>query len=38
LLRNVVRTGYSVRDLWSADIWRVMEDMDERLAQPQQLG
>jgi uncharacterized circularly permuted ATP-grasp superfamily protein/uncharacterized alpha-E superfamily protein len=38
LLRNVVRTGYSVRDLWSNDIWRVMEDMDEHLAQPQQLG
>jgi uncharacterized alpha-E superfamily protein len=38
LLRNVVRTGYSVRDLWSTDIWRVMDDMDEHLAQPQQLG
>jgi len=38
LLRNVVRTGYSVRDLWSTDIWRVMDDMDDHLAQPQQLG
>ncbi len=38
LLRNVVRTGYSVRDLWSSDIWRVMDDMDDHLAQPQQLG
>jgi len=38
LLRNVVRTGYSVRDLWSTDIWRVMDDMDEHLAQPQYLG
>ncbi|MGA7594995.1 MAG: circularly permuted type 2 ATP-grasp protein [Gallionella sp.] len=38
LLRNLVRTGYSVRDLWSADIWRVMDDMDEHLAHPQQLG
>jgi len=38
LLRNLVRTGYAVRDLWSADIWRVMDDIDEHLAQPQQLG
>ena len=38
LLRNLVRTGYSVRDLWSADIWRVMDEMDAHLAQPQQLG
>ena len=38
LLRNVVRTGYSVRDLWSTDIWRVMDDMDEHLAQPHYLG
>ena len=38
LLRNLVRTGYSVRDLWSTDIWRVMDDMDEYLTQPQQLG
>ena len=38
LLRNVVRTGYAVRDLWSSDIWRVMDDMEEQLAQPQQLG
>ena len=38
LLRNVVRTGYSVRDLWSTDIWRVLDDMDDHLAQPQQLG
>jgi uncharacterized circularly permuted ATP-grasp superfamily protein/uncharacterized alpha-E superfamily protein len=38
LLRNLLRTGYSVRDLWSTDIWRVIEDMDEHLSQPQQLG
>lgn len=38
LLRNLVRTGYAVRDLWSADIWRVMDNIDELLAQPQQLG
>lgn len=38
LLRNLVRTGYAVRDLWSADIWRVMDNIDEHLAQPQQLG
>ncbi len=38
LLRNVVRTGYSVRDLWSTDIWRVLDDMDEHLDQPLQLG
>jgi uncharacterized circularly permuted ATP-grasp superfamily protein/uncharacterized alpha-E superfamily protein len=38
LLRNLVRTGYSVRDLWSTDIWRVMDDMDEHLAQPHYLG
>jgi len=38
LLRNVVRSGYAVRDLWSTDIWRVLDDMDEHLAQPQQLG
>lgn len=38
LLRNLVRSGYSVRDLWSADIWRVIEDMDETVLQPEQLG
>ena len=38
LLRHLVRTGYAVRDLWSADIWRVIDDIDEHLAQPQQLG
>ncbi len=38
LLRSVLRSGYSVRDLWSTDIWRVLDDMDEHLAQPQQLG
>ena len=38
LLRNVVRSGYAVRDLWSSDIWRVMDDMYDQLAQPQQLS
>jgi uncharacterized alpha-E superfamily protein len=38
LLRNLLRTGYAARDLWSTDIWRVIEDMDEHLSQPQQLG
>jgi len=38
LLRNLVQSGYAVRDLWSADIWRVMDDMDEHLAQPHLLG
>ncbi len=37
-LRNLVRAGYSVRDLWSSDTWRVMDDLEENLASPQQLS
>lgn len=39
-LRCLVQTGYAVRDLWSSDTWRVMEELEEhllaakRLAQP----
>jgi len=36
-LRNLVKTGYSVRDLWSSDTWRVMDDIEENLANPQLL-
>ncbi|MDO8891100.1 MAG: circularly permuted type 2 ATP-grasp protein [Sulfurimicrobium sp.] len=30
-LRCLVQTGYAVRDLWSSDTWRVMEDLEEHL-------
>jgi uncharacterized alpha-E superfamily protein len=30
-LRCLVQAGYSVRDLWSSDTWRVMDEMEEHL-------
>ncbi len=36
-LRSLVRAGYSVRDLWSSDTWRVMDDLEINLGNPQQL-
>jgi uncharacterized circularly permuted ATP-grasp superfamily protein/uncharacterized alpha-E superfamily protein len=37
-LRCLVQAGYAVRDLWSSDTWRVMDEMEEHLANSQQLG
>jgi uncharacterized circularly permuted ATP-grasp superfamily protein/uncharacterized alpha-E superfamily protein len=37
-LRCLVQAGYSVRDLWSSDTWRVMDEMEEHLAQSQRTG
>ncbi len=34
-LRCLVQTGFAVRDLWSSDTWRVMDEMEERLVQSQ---
>ena len=28
----LMQTGYTVRDLWSSDTWRVMEDMESQLS------
>ncbi len=30
-LRCLVQTGYAVRDLWSSDTWRVMDELEEQL-------
>lgn len=30
-LRCLVRSGYAVRDLWSSDTWRIMDDLEEQL-------
>lgn len=30
-LRCLIRASYAVRDLWSSDTWRVMDEMEERL-------
>lgn len=35
-LCSLVQTSYAVRDLWSADTWRVMDELEHRLAQPNQ--
>ena len=37
-LRCLVQAGYTVRDLWSSDTWRVMDELEEHLAHSQQLG
>jgi uncharacterized alpha-E superfamily protein len=37
-LRCLVQSGYTVRDLWSSDTWRVMDDMEEYLAHSEQPG
>lgn len=37
-LRYLVQTGYAVRDLWSSDTWRVMEELDQHLFGIQHLG
>ncbi|MGC2165441.1 MAG: circularly permuted type 2 ATP-grasp protein [Gallionella sp.] len=36
-LRNLVQASYSVRDLWSSDTWRVMDELEASLTYPQQL-
>lgn len=30
-LRSLVQTGYAVRDLWSSDTWRIMDELEEQL-------
>lgn len=37
-LRCLVQTGYAVRDLWSSDTWRVMDELEEQLVRAQQTG
>jgi uncharacterized alpha-E superfamily protein len=37
-LRCLVQAGYSVRDLWSSDTWRVMDEMEEHLTYSKHLG
>lgn len=36
-LRCMVQTGYAVRDLWSSDTWRVMDDLEEHLLSAKRL-
>lgn len=36
-LRNLVQASYSVRDLWSSDTWRVMDELEAGLTYPQKL-
>jgi uncharacterized circularly permuted ATP-grasp superfamily protein/uncharacterized alpha-E superfamily protein len=36
-LRCLVQTGYAVRDLWSSDTWRVMDELEEHLLSSKQL-
>lgn len=33
-LRSLVQAGFAVRDLWSSDTWRVMDDIEAHLARP----
>ncbi|MDI1308989.1 MAG: circularly permuted type 2 ATP-grasp protein [Methylotenera sp.] len=35
--RSLVQAGYTVRNLWSSDTWRVMDDIKSHLEQSQQL-
>lgn len=35
-LRSMMRAGFTVRDLWSADTWRVIDDLEEQLGKIQQ--
>lgn len=37
-LRSLVQAGYAVRDLWSSDTWRVMDELEELLQNAKQLG
>ncbi|WP_124950181.1 circularly permuted type 2 ATP-grasp protein [Sulfuriferula thiophila] len=37
-LRCLVQASYTVRDLWSSDTWRVMEELEEHLHNTQQLA
>jgi len=37
-LRCLVQTGYAVRDLWSSDTWRVMDDLEAHLTGSQHLS
>jgi uncharacterized circularly permuted ATP-grasp superfamily protein/uncharacterized alpha-E superfamily protein len=37
-LRCLIQAGYSVRDLWSSDTWRVMDELEHHLGQPGQFG
>jgi uncharacterized circularly permuted ATP-grasp superfamily protein/uncharacterized alpha-E superfamily protein len=37
-LRSLVKSGFAVRDLWSSDTWRVMDELEEHLVQSRQLG
>ena len=37
-LRSLVRAGYSVRDLWSSDIWHLMDELEENLTRPKQIA
>lgn len=37
-LRCMVRAGYAVRDLWSSDTWRVMDELEECLLDAQRPG
>lgn len=36
--RSLVQAGYTVRNLWSSDTWRVMDDIKSHLEQSQQLN
>lgn len=35
-LRSLLQSGYAVRDLWSSDTWRVMDEIEAHLARPHQ--
>ena len=37
-LRCLVQTSYAVRDLWSSDTWRVMEELEQHLFSTRQLA
>lgn len=35
-LRSLVQAGFAVRDLWSSDTWRVMDEIEAHLARPRE--
>lgn len=37
-LRSLFQASYAVRDLWSADTWRVMDELEQHLDSPNPLG
>jgi uncharacterized alpha-E superfamily protein len=37
-VNRMAQSGYAVRDLWSSDTWRVIDEIDEQIAEARRLG